>query len=175
MPRREPWNPNRFLAVDPGLANTAAVLFDDGRIAGAWTFTSEAAGPRPEFASVMDRACATSIELLRIARDCDIDGVVMESYRDIPGHLREARLRWTTPAVCAFLAATLGAAGFPVVWQDPELVGVTYGGLRGMWASGKTGLVPGDEVLQKRGTANEHTRAAASHGVAFIDSHKAAR
>jgi hypothetical protein len=165
-----PAEPHHFLAVDPGLANTAAVEFIDEMIVEAWCISTEAQGPRPEFGPVMDRAREIADRLLAIARELAVAEVVIESYRDIPGRLRGARDRWTTPAVCAYIAAILAVGGFPVVWQDPEMVGMAYGRLRAQWKAGYHGLIEGDDILQRRGTANEHVRAAASHGVARLDS-----
>ena len=161
----------RILAIDPGLANTGLVMFEGRRIVGVHTVTSPAQGARPDFATCILRAHATATE---IASWCETIGrpdvIVAELYRDIPGALRQAANRWTTPLVIGVMCSTLYELADTVVWQDPERVMTAYAQMMRLWALGQRGIVTGDELLR-----NEHLRSAAAHGMAYLDAHKAVR
>lgn len=154
----------RLLAIDPGLANTGMVLFVDGAIVDAQTITTKGAGRKTEFNAALHR-CATICAIVSDAIErMDPDMIVVELYKDIPGHLRKAANRWTTPMLIGYLhARVLDAileAHVDVVYQDPEQVMTAYREVVGMWAAGRRGIWPGDERL-----TNEHLRSAAAHAV----------
>lgn len=163
----------RVLAVDPGLANTGIVLLEDRSIKGAWTITTDADGPRTRFEHAVERGHEIAGELMELHGELGpMDAVAVESYRDIPGHLRAASGRWSTPLTIGLLYPTLTSFG-PVVWQDPETVMRAYAQMMTLWKAGRTGLVNGDELLQRRGSANEHCRSAAAHGLFLVNTYKA--
>lgn len=159
----------RLLCVDPGLASTALVLFDRGRISAAHTLTTPSEGPRPKFAACVKRAEDLSRALLEAGMAMEPDIVVVELYRDIPGALRNASNRWATPLTIGLLIPTLRALteDGSIVWQDPELVMTRYAGYKLAWKAGTRGICRGDELLR-----NDHLRAAAAHGLFYIDTHK---
>lgn len=158
----------RILAWDPGLANTAAVLLEDGRIAGAWTFKTKGNGHHVRFADAVKRGYEIAGRIADLHLEVgDVDACPVESYRDIPGELREAANRWSTPLTVGILIPSIDAIG-PIQWQDPELVMRGQREVMAMWQAGRTGLFPGDEILQRRGTSNEHCRSAAAHGLHYL-------
>jgi len=163
----------RLLCCDPGLANLGLVMFDGKRIVSTRTLRSPSGGPVPQFA-----ACVLRGE--QLARDINAavetmgrpDLIICEGYKDIPGPLRGARSRWTTPLLIGQIVATLRelTETGEIVWQDPELVMTRYAQAVRLWALGQTGIVAGDSVLR-----NEHLRSAAAHGLFYLDTHKAVR
>lgn len=163
----------RLLAVDPGLANTGLVMFDGKRIVDTATIRSAALSTRPQFADCVNRAEESSRELARVVdRMGKPDLIVAELYRDIPGTLRGAMNRWTTPLAIGVMVETMHALTETgeIVWQDPELVMTRYSQTVRLWALGQHGIVTGDTALR-----NEHLRSAAAHGLFYLDTHKAVR
>ena len=163
----------RLLAVDPGLANTGIVLFDGKRIVDVATIKSAAITTRPLFADCVGRAESSALELAIVCeRMGSVDNVVAESYRDIPGRLRGASNRWTTPLAIGLMIPTLRrlTETGDIAWQDPEVVMTRYAQAMRLWALGQRGIVTGDELLR-----NEHLRSAAAHGLFYLDTHKTVR
>jgi hypothetical protein len=160
--------PVRLLAVDPGLANTGVVLFDGRHIADAWTLRTKANGARPDFAHSVTRGLSITGDLRDLHEQIgDVDVCVAESFRDIPGHLRDAANRWTTPLLIGLLTPALIDFAPTLVWQDPERVMRAYSQAVRLWELGQHGLVAGDERLR-----NEHVRSAAAHGLAYLDAQR---
>lgn len=151
---------SRLLAVDPGLANTALVLFDGKRITWARTITTAAEGSRPDFTAAVARCrrIAAAIETAHLELG-DVDEVVIETYRDIPGRLRTVSNRWTTPLAIGLMLPALEAFG-PVAWQDPETVMSAMRDTVTYWSLGQRHLALGDHLL-----TNAHLRSAGAHGL----------
>lgn len=157
----------RILAVDPGLANTGIVLVEDNAIVRVLTLKTQAEGARPDFATAVRRAHALASDLEKLHFEIgDVDVVVVEAYRDIPGKLRGAKNRWATPLAIGVMVLPLQefSPGGGIVWQDPELVMTRYAGAVRMWELGRRGLIQGDEALR-----NEHVRSAAAHAMHYLD------
>lgn len=158
-----------LIAIDPGLANTGCVVFEDDRITAAVTFTTDASGPTTTFADAMTRCSIQTARVDELICKLRPAHITCETFRDIPGRLRTVkRNAWATPLLIGFLAA--GAfelaqeEGRQVHWQDPELVLTRYGGIRQGWKAGRFGVVEGDTML-----TNEHLRAAGCHGLFRLD------
>ena len=153
--------PVRWLAVDPGIAEMGVLRMDRARIIEARTYKTPAAGPRPEFVPVLDRA---RIQALRVQSEADEWGavvVVIEAYEDFGGHhKRGVRNRWMTPLLLGMLAVLVEQ---PCVWQDAGAVLTAYGQHKRMWAAGQTGIIAGDDLL-----GNDHERSAACHALAYL-------
>jgi len=163
----------RLLAVDPGLANTGLVMFDGKRIVDTATIRSAALSTRPQFADCVKRAEQSAREITQaVERMGRPDITCVELYRDIPGALRNAANRWTTPLVIGVMVPALHALTETgeIVWQDPETVMTCYAQAVRLWALGQRGIVTGDTALR-----NEHLRSAAAHGMYYLDTHKAVR
>jgi hypothetical protein len=163
----------RILAVDPGLANTGLVMFEGRKIVDVATVSSAAITTRPRFADCVKRAEQTGLEIYHVVEKMGWpDLVVAESYRDIPGNLRGASNRWTTPLAIGLMIPALRSLSKTgeIVWQDPEQVMRAYSQAVRLWALGQKGLITGDAKLR-----NEHLRSAAAHGVHYLDTHKAVR
>jgi hypothetical protein len=161
----------RLLAVDPGLANTGLVMFEGKRIVGVRTVRTKATTTRPDFATCLIRSQEIARE---IASWCELMGrpdvIVAETYRDIPGTLRQVANRWTTPLTIGVMYPTLTTLSDEIVWQDPERVMTAYARVKRLWALGTSGVCVGDASLR-----NDHVRSAACHGLFYLDTHKAAR
>ncbi len=169
--------PRIVVGIDPGLESTALVVFTDGRITDACTFTTKARGPRPDFASVIERGSSQAQRVVEALSEIEhVDAVAIEEYEDFGGgHLRTRNnkpipLRWTTPAVCALIGAQVDALGYAVTWQRPSLVMAHYREYKARWAAKQFGIVPGDELL-----TNDHTRSAACHALAWIAANRTER
>ncbi|MDA3936945.1 MAG: hypothetical protein PF636_08870 [Actinomycetota bacterium] len=165
----------RLIVIDPGLANTAVLTVDDGRITSSQTWTTKAHGPKPTFAEVMERGNLLAdrlFELLTMPENREAT-VVIEAYEDFGGgHLRIRKgkpipNRWTTPVICALLGNTAETCLNDVVWQLASLVMTHYAGYKQMWAAGQKGIIPGDELV-----TNDHERSAACHAIAYINTHR---
>lgn len=162
-----------LLACDPGLANTALTLFDGRRIVDVATIRSAALTTRPLFSDCVKRAEETAREIVQVAeRMGRPDVVVAEGYKDIPGKLRGAKNRWTTPLSIGLMVAALRSVSESgeIVWQDPEVVMTRYAQAVRLWALGQRGIITGDQLLR-----NEHLRSAAAHGLYYLDTHRVAR
>lgn len=159
----------RLLCIDPGLANTGLVMFDGKRIAAVKTLTSKATSTRPDFASCIVRSEIIAHDIAawveHVGRP---DVIVAELYRDIPGALRKASNRWTTPLAIGVMAPTLRTLADDLVWQDPERVMTAYAQAKRLWSLGQTGIVAGDVSLR-----NEHLRSAACHGLYYMSAVRA--
>ncbi len=165
------------VGIDPGLANTAVVVLEDGRVTVSKTIATKGEGPRPSFESVMARGLYIARE---VADTCDplwnVTAVAIEGYEDFGGgHLRTREgkpipNRWTTPAVCALLGQTLISRNYPVVWQRASVVMRQYGPYKAAWRKGQRGVVPGDSLV-----TNDHERSALCHALAWMDAHKIER
>lgn len=168
-----------IVGIDPGLANTAMVAIENGRIVLSRTITTKGAG-KPTFETVMQRGTTIADKLLELFDPLrNVTVVPIEGYEDFGGgYLRKRKKkggeaerlvpnRWTTPAVCALIGAKLSSRGYTVVWQSPRLVMTRYAAYKSAWATGRTGLFPGDELI-----TNDHERSAACHALAWIDAHK---
>jgi hypothetical protein len=166
-----------IVGVDPGLAHTAsvAVCVRPVKIVAAYTITTKAAGPKPDFPTVMERGAVITERLgLFLATLPNVATIAIESYEDIGGGVKRIAKngklipnRWTTPAVCALIGAKLTALGYSVVWQSPSVVMTRYRDYKRAWSDGRTGLVPGDHLL-----TNDHLKSAACHALAYIDAHR---
>lgn len=153
-----------ILAIDPGLANTGIVLLDDSAILDAWTLRTKRDPAVPEFEDAVCRSQTIARGLRQIAAAHLPEGVpvaVVESYKDIPGHLRGARRRWTTPLCIGILIPAICEIAEALVWQDPETVMCASKAHLGYWAAKKS-IHPGDERL-----TNEHLRSAGAHGLYY--------
>lgn len=158
---------SRILAIDPGLANTGLVLFVDGCITDVQTVTTAGSGHHTDFTAAIDRSVEIAARVRAFATRHEADTAVVELYRDIPGPLRNAANRWTTPLLIGWLGSKLDDAGLPIVWQDPECVMRAYGGLMRAWSMPRRkrdSAIAGDRLL-----TNAHLRSAAAHGVAYLD------
>ena len=147
--------------IDPGLANTAVVAVSAIGIEYAATIKTDANGRRPTVDEVMGRSRAIASALFDLAEHLGLgsgDVVAVEAYRDIPGPLRGATMRWTTP-MCMGVCMNAYEAFGPVTWQDPEHVMRMYADTVGRWSAGHS-LVTGDELL-----TNSHLRSAAAHAL----------
>lgn len=163
----------RLLAVDPGLANTGLVMFDGRRIVDVATVRSAALSTRPQFADCVKRAEETAREITQVVQRMGVpDVTAVELYRDIPGALRNASNRWTTPLAIGVMVPALRALTETgeIAWQDPETVMTAYAQAVRLWALGQKGIVTGDVALR-----NEHLRSAAAHGMFYLDTHRAVR
>lgn len=157
---------SRILAIDPGLANTGVVLFENRRIAQVFMLKTKADGRRPEFGRSVQRGAELLVDLYSLhERIGDIDVAVVESYKDIPGHLRGATNRWTTPLAIGLMYPAIELMAKEVVWQDPERVMTATKHMRKLWAEGRRGLIEGDALI-----TNEHLRSAAAHGSYYLGS-----
>lgn len=161
--------PTTLIAIDPGLANTACVVFEDGRITQAHTFKTASSGPRTTFADAMTRCSIQTANVDELICALGPAHITCETFRDIPGELRKVKKNaWATPLLIGFLAA--GAfelaqdEGRQVHWQDPEIVLTRYSGIRQGWKAGRFGVVEGDTML-----TNDHLRAAGCHGLFRLD------
>lgn len=155
-----------LLAIDPGLANTALVLFDGKSIVAKWMLTTLPDGPRPAFEKVLERADDMGVRLTAVLDEARPDRIACESYHDLPSwgeNKRDVKNRWTTPIVCAKFDSAFRAYGAPVSWQSPTCL-APYKAIRMTWAAGGFGIVPGDKVL-----TNDHLRAAGAHGLVWLD------
>jgi hypothetical protein len=165
--------PLRVLSCDPGLANTGLVMFDGRRIVKVATLRSPALSTRPEFGPCVERVEKMAADLAEAVAKMGAcpDVVVCEAYRDIPGRLRQAANRWTTPLAIGLLIPALRSLteGGAIVWQDPERVMTAYAQAVRLWALGQHGIVTGDELLR-----NEHVRSAAAHGCFYLEAHRRA-
>jgi hypothetical protein len=170
----------RIVAGDLGLANTALVLFEGKRIVDALTITTPASGSRPTFERAIERCEIIAVRVSAFVALHEPEAIVLESYKDFGGgHLRVRKdkpipNRWTTPLMIGYLARAL-AGQVPIVWQDPEIVMTRYHQAKKLWALGQRGIAGGDELLQKRGTRNDHCRSAAAHGLFYLETHKPVR
>ena len=159
-----PSPPRCLVAIDPGVAQTGVVVFAFGRVVRSTTIRTRADNPIPTLPRVLERAKQTARALAEILREYDPEVVVIETYRDIPGDLRRASNRWSTPAFIGAVWSLLPEWQDRMVWSDPETVGVRYGGLKAAWSARRFGAVPGDRLI-----TNEHERSAAAHGLAYLD------
>lgn len=150
----------RILGCDPGLAHTALVLMVDQMIIQGWTLKSPADGPTPKFETAVERSKDIGSGLANIYDEIgQVDHVAAEAYRDIPGNLRQARNRWTTPLTIGILIPYLELflpEGVEIHWQDPEIVMRTYKNV--------VGFQPGAGLL-----TNDHLRAAGAHALCLHD------
>lgn len=155
---------SRLLAIDPGLANTGVVLFVDGAVHAVQTIRTEGDGHKTDFCKALERASSIAADLSLAIERARPDEIVCELYRDIPGALRRAANRWTTPLVIGYLHAAVfedwRVSGIPTHYQDPETVMTLYRDHVRMWEAKRRGLVAGDQYL-----TNEHLRSAACHGL----------
>lgn len=159
----------KLVAIDPGLANTACVCFEDGRIVRAETFKSEADAPVTRFGPAMTRISTQARRVDELILDFGAEHIVCELFRDIPGQLRKVKKNaWATPLMIGYLAAGVFepaiSEGRFVHWQDPELVLTRYGGIRAQWKRHQFGVCEGDTLL-----TNDHLRAAGCHGLFRLD------
>ncbi len=162
-----------LLAIDPGLANTGLVLFEGRRVARALTVRSKAGATCPQFGPCVTRVEHMAAEIAEATAEWPrADVLACESYKDIPGHLRAAKNRWTTPLTVGLLVPVLRSLtdSGEIVWQDPETVMTAYAQAMRLWALGQHGICPGDEVLR-----NEHLRSAAAHGLHYLAMQKTRR
>lgn len=150
-----------LLASDPGLANSAFVLFVCGEIVKAQTFTTKGSGPTVDFVLALQRAKEQATSFDHILAETWPDHVAIEGYEDFKGgYKRNVKNRWTTSLVLARFDAVLEDKDVFVHWQMPSVVLTQLGQYKRMWASGRTGLFPGDHLLK-----NDHERSAAIHGI----------
>ena len=159
----------RLLAIDPGLANTGLVAFVDGKIVEARTIRTTGNAKHDAYEATIARVEDIEAQVADFARLFAPDVTAIESYVDLPSwgdNKRNATLRWTTPLVVYAVARV--AVG-QVVWQTSAVVLTQYAEYLKRWQAGFS-FVPGDELL-----TNEHTRAAACHGLHAIASAKVAR
>ena len=149
--------------VDPGLANTGVLITDGKSILAGRTFSTPGDGYRTDFSEAVRRSLLQAGRIVACCMEHDVTLAVVESYRDIPGALRGARNRWTTPLMIGVLAAHLEVAGISDVWQDPEKVMRAYKEATAMWERGYKGIIAGDECV-----TNAHLRSAGAHMLAYI-------
>lgn len=156
-----------LLAVDPGLANTGLTLFENRHIIDARTLTTTSRGPRPEFTACVERGESLCAQLRMYRAELgEVAVLVAEAYADIPGKLRGAKNRWTTPLAIGLMVPALRdfTADGQIVWQDPAVVMTQYAQHVRMWELGQRGIIAGDAYLR-----NEHQRSAAAHGMFYLD------
>lgn len=150
-----------WLAVDPGINSMGVLRMDDGTIVTATTFTTASEGPVPDWAGTLKRAERQVASLEAEVLDHRPAFIVAEAYEDFGGqYKRGVRNRWMTPVLLGMMAATFGEL---LVWQPAGAVLTRYGPHKRAWAEGRTGLLPGDELL-----TNDHTRSAACHALAYL-------
>lgn len=154
----------RILAIDPGLANTGVVLFVDGRIHAVQTIRTEGDGFKVDFDLALERIKSIAVDLSIAIERARPDEIACEKYKDIPGELRKAANRWSTPLAIGYLVAAVFEdwqhSGVVIAYQDPERVMTLYRQHVAAWKAGHRGIAPGDELL-----TNEHLRSAAAHGL----------
>ncbi len=164
----------KIAAIDVGLADTAIVVFEDGRFTDAHTITTKADGRRPTFPAVFKRGQEIARRVSRfLAKVPAIKTVAIEGYEDYGGGVhKRARSgalipnRWTTPAVGVLIGDQVERDGLSVEWQPPGVVLTAYHEHKARWRAGAVGLVPGDELL-----TNDHLRSAACHALWYHDRH----
>ncbi len=154
-----------ILAIDPGLANTGVVLMSQSMIYGAWTLKTKRDKSLPEFEDAIERGMRLAKGLEALFHEhfpLGVPTMVVESYKDIPGHLRGAKKRWAAPLVIGLLYPALDFLADEIVWQDPEAVMTASRDYIALWKAGRS-VMTGDQQL-----TNEHTRSAAAHGIYYF-------
>lgn len=151
------------LVIDPGLANTGVLLYDGNARRVVFTDTVRTHATDGTMTEALARCAHVSGIIGALAVNQAVGVVVIESYRDIPGHLRGVRNRWMTPLLLGWLARSLSGLGFDIVWQDPERVMRTHADHMAAWKRKQYGIIGGDELL-----TNEHLRSAGAHLLAYL-------
>lgn len=149
-------------AIDPGLANCGVLIWDGRRIIAARTFTSGGDGYRTDFDLAYQRSRATADDVAEYLLAYHVERAVVEKYRDIPGDLRKARNRWTTPLAIGVLLSRIDVDGRTIIFQDPEYVMTAYSQAKSLWKAGRHGILPGDELI-----TNDHLRSAGCHLLSY--------
>lgn len=156
------------LGIDPGTANTALVIVQDGAIRAAVNIRTKPSELR-DFADLVRRSKEVGSSITTLASDTPAGSVtvaVMESYKDFGGgHKRGVKNRHMTSHTMAYIQQALDDVGIPVIYQDPDVMKKAYKAYLDAWNSGTFGLVQGDEML-----TNAHRRDAAVHALYYLDS-----
>lgn len=165
-------------AIDPG-REAGVVILRKGRILAATTVKIQTRqrvrrgrvdGPET-FGEWARRSHVHALEILAavvntadsVGHAEDLELVACEGFDDQSGRYHFSH-RWKVPVLAGALEVVFADSTLPSLnWQSAAVLARRggYGDLYALWKEGRTGLVPGDALLE----ANEHRASAACHAV----------